>query len=248
VSTTMTKLAVAALLLVGGRVYAQPAAPAEAERSAAEKPESLAKHEEPSDPDPTRHFNYTNVHYHGKDEYGGAYGDGEEVTPTGQKVEEEPMSPPFVFMLINFGLLLIILGKWGWPVAKKLAEDRHDQIKTQLDEAAALRDKAEQKLAEYETRIKDVDVEIKALVDGIRKDAEADKVRILAAAEAQAAQMKRDAELRIAAEIEQARAQLTQEVTAAAIAATEKIVKDKATPDDQKKLVSAFISNIGAPS
>ena len=157
------------------------------------------------------------------------------------------MSPPFTFMLINFGILLWLIGKYGAPVAKKLAEDRHDQIKDALDEAAKLRDQAAKKLAEFETRIKGVDAEIKALVDGIRKDAETDKARILEAAAAQAAQMKRDAELRIAAEIDLARAQLTQEVTAAAVTATEKILKDKATPDDQRTLVSTFISNLGAP-
>jgi F-type H+-transporting ATPase subunit b len=204
--------------------------------------------QEPSDPDPSQHFNYTNWSWGGKDEYGGPYGDGVETNKQGVVLhEEEPMSPPFMWMLINFGILLVILGKWGAPAARKLAEERHDLIKNALDEAAKLRDEAAKKLSQYETRIKDVDVEIKALVDGIRKDAEADKARILEAAQAQSAQMKRDAEQRIAAEIELARAQLTAEVTLAAISATEKIVKDKATPDDQRKLVASFISNLGAP-
>ncbi|HEX4450193.1 MAG TPA: ATP synthase F0 subunit B [Kofleriaceae bacterium] len=209
---------------------------------------AVGKPHEEQQADPTQHFNYTNLDWRGKDEFGGKYGDDVETTKDGVTLhEEEPMSPPFMWMLINFGILLIILGKWGAPVARKLAEERHDLIKNALDEAAKLRDQAAKKLSEYETRIKDVDTEIKALVEGIRKDAEADKVRILEAAQTQAAQMKREAEQRIAAEIDLARAQLTAEVTAAAIAATEKIVKDKATPDDQRKLVSSFISNIGAP-
>jgi F0F1-type ATP synthase membrane subunit b/b' len=199
---------------------------------------------EPEDKDPSRHFNFTNFSWRGKDEYGGEFGDGKEVTPDGQKVEEEPMSPPFIFMLINFGLLLIILGKYLWPEARKLAEERHEQIKTALDQAAQLRHQAEQKLSEYESRIKDVDAEIKKLVDGIRADAEADKARILEAASKQAAQMKKDAEQRIAAEIELARAQLTKEVTAAATGATERLLKEKTTPDDQRKLVSSFIEGI----
>ena len=199
--------------------------------------------------DPTLHFNFTNVHYSGLDEFGGTFGDGKEKLPNGRIVdEEEPMSPPFVFMLINFGILLVILGKYGAPAARKLAESRHDEIKGALDEAAKLRDDAKAKLTEYETRIKDVDKEIAALVDGIRADAEADKQRILAAAAAQAAAMKKDAEQRIAAEIELARAQLTREVTAAAIAATEQLVKDKATADDQRKLVATFIANVGGAS
>jgi F-type H+-transporting ATPase subunit b len=58
-------------------------------------------------------------------------------------------------------------------------------------------------------------------------------------------QTKRDADLRIAAEIEMARAQLTREVTLAATAASEKILREKVTPDDQRKLVSNFLSNMG---
>ncbi len=196
--------------------------------------------------DPTKHFNFTNFGYRGKDEWGGKYGDGEMVDKATGAVskEEEPMSPPFVLMLLNFGLLLIILGKWGGPAARKIAVDRHDAIKTALDEAAKLKKQAADKLAEYESRIKDVDAEVKKLVDGIRADAEADKKRILEAAQNQAVALKRDAEQRIAAEIELARAQLTKEVTAASAAATEKLLREKLTGDDQNKLVSTFIGNV----
>jgi F-type H+-transporting ATPase subunit b len=239
----MKSLVIATILLGATHVYAQADEPKTESRvdDAAGKPE-------PPSEDPTEHFNYTNIHYSGKDEYGSAYGDGVETTPKGHVLhEEEPMSPPFVFMLINFGILLVLLGKWGAPAAKKLAVERHDLIKNALDDAARLRDQAAKKLAELQTRIKDVDSEIKALVDGIRADAESDKVRILEAATAQAAAMKKDAEQRIAAEIELARAQLTREVTIAAVNATEKLLKDKSTTDDQRKLVSTFIQNVGAP-
>jgi F-type H+-transporting ATPase subunit b len=204
------------------------------------------------EPDPTHHFNFLGFQtghlfdYLGKDEYGGKLGDGVMVDPQTQRVihEEEPASPPFLFMLFNFALLLGILAWKGGPIAHKVAEDRHDLIKTALDEAAKLRKQAADKLAEYETRLKDADAEIKQLVEGMRADARNDELRILAAAEAQAVLMKRDAEQRIAAEIELARAQLTREVTAAAAAATEKLLRDKMTAGDQQSLVSAFIADV----
>lgn len=197
--------------------------------------------------DPTQHFNFTNFSYRGKDEYGGPFGDSVETDKQGHVLhEEEPMSPPFVFMLINFGLLLVILAKWGAPAASKLAQDRHDQIKSALDEAAKLRDQAKAKLAEYETRIKDVDTEVAKLMAGIRADADADKARILEAARVAAEHMKRDAETRIAAEIELARAQLTREIAVAAAVATEKLLRDKTTAADQHGLVSTFIASIDA--
>jgi F-type H+-transporting ATPase subunit b len=204
------------------------------------------------DPDPTQHFNFLGIQpghlfdYIGKDEYGGPFGDGKMVDPRTQRVihEEEAASPPFIFMLLNFALLLGLLAWKLRPVGEKVAQDRHDLIKTALDEAARLRKQAADKLAEYETRLKDADAQIKALVDGMRTDAENDKVAILKAAEVAAAQMKRDAELRIAAEIELARAQLTREVSAASAAATEKLLREKMTAGDQQLLVNAFITDV----
>ncbi|HEY0476816.1 MAG TPA: hypothetical protein VGD37_04795 [Kofleriaceae bacterium] len=202
--------------------------------------------------DPSKHFNFVGItpghlfDYRGKDAYGGTFGDGKMVDPeTGHVVhEEEPASPPFVFVLFNFAILLGLLAWKGRPIAQQVARERHDLIKGALDEAARLREQAAQKLAEYESRLKAADAEIKQLVDGMRADADAEKARILAAAEAQAVQMKRDAELRIAAEIELARAQLTREVTAAATAATEKLLRDQLNAGDQQKLVASFITDV----
>ncbi len=253
-----SQLLVAALCCVPALAYAQEAEqpPIENNTNANETPAGTAHDTPEGSGDPTQHFNWASnwLGYKSKDVYGGKLGDGKMIDPhtgqvvmdahTGRAAEEEPMSPPFVLMLVNFGLLLFILGKYGGPAARKLAQERHDQIKTALDEAAKLRDQAASKLAEYETRIKDVDSEVKKLVDGIRADAEADKQRILEAATTQATQMKRDAELRIAAEIELARAQLTREVATAAAGATEKLLRDKVTGDDQSKLVGTFITNV----
>lgn len=266
------------LLAAGGLMVALAAAPARAQsaespgssepaKAAASAAGDPAQH--PGEPggepggeeaiDPSQHFNYFGIQpghlfdYRGKDELGGPLGDGKMQDPaTGQTVhEEEPASPPFVFVLINFAILVALLLKVGRPLAQKTARERHDLIKTALDEAARLRQQAADKLADYETRLKAADAEIKQLVDGMRADADKEKQRILAAAEAQAAQMARDAEQRIAAEIELARAQLTREVTAAAAAATEKLLREKLTAGDQQKLVAGFIADVqggaGAP-
>jgi F-type H+-transporting ATPase subunit b len=181
--------------------------------------------------DPTKHFNFFNFSFRGKDEFGGKFGDGQMVDPHSGEVVKEKASRARRADVSTVRADAAQLRpaaphssrSTAAPAARKLAKERHDQIKTALDEAAKLREQAQQKLAEYETRIKDVDSEVKKLVDGIRADAEADKKRILEAAAVQAAHMKRDAELRIAAEIQMARTQLQREVTAAAATATEKL-------------------------
>ncbi len=250
----MKKLLIAALLAAPAVAFAQPH-DGTGESPEVERLTEEAAKIEPQPHDPTAHFNFFNFDYRGKDEFGGKFGDGQMVDPHsgtlvhdehGKPAEEEPMSAPFILMLLNFGVLLLILAKYGGPAARKLAQERHDQIKTALDEAAALREQAAQKLAEYEKKVKDVDAEVKLIVDDIRAAAEGDKQRILEAAAAQAAQMKRDAEIRIAAEIEYARKALQREVTVAASTATEKLLKEKVTSDDQNKLVSTFITNMAS--
>ena len=235
----MKKLLIAALLF-GSTAYAQVDEPK------TETKVENAEGKEKSEPeiDPSRHFNYLNFHYSGKDEYGGVYGDAQEQAPEGLVHEEEPMSPPFIFMLANFAILMWLLVKYLWPAGQKLAVERHDLIKNALDEAAKLRDQAKAKLAEYEARVKGLDSEIKKLVDGIRADAEADRARILENAAAQAAAMKREAEQRIQAETELARTALTKEIATVTAAAAEKLLKDKVTADDQRGLVATFIKNV----
>jgi F0F1-type ATP synthase membrane subunit b/b' len=196
--------------------------------------------------DLTKHWNWTGIHY-GKDLAGGKYGDGKNYDPkTGRTIggPEEPMSAPFVLMALNFAILMFILWKTLRPAGHKLAAERHDQIKVALDEAAKLRKQAQDKLAEYETKLKDADSEIQKMVEGMRVDAEADKARILANAATQSAMMKREAEQRIAAEIELARATLTREVTAAAATATEKLLREKMLLTDQHALVGTFINDL----
>ncbi|HEY4180429.1 MAG TPA: ATP synthase F0 subunit B [Kofleriaceae bacterium] len=204
--------------------------------------EEHAEHAE--EEDPTKNFNWTNFGYHGKDEKGGAFGDGQE---DGHPVEEEePMPAPYVAAVFNFLILFGLILWKGRPAAREMAASRHDQIKTALEEAAILRKAAADKLAEFEERLKKSDDEIKSMVDAIRASAESDKARILENAERSAAQMKKDAETRIAAEIQNARAMLTREVTAAAATATEKLLREKLMPADQQKLVATFITDMSA--
>jgi F-type H+-transporting ATPase subunit b len=251
----MTNKLLLLALLVPAAAYAQPSEPkvdsTTHEAAGMQNSDTAGREQEhkeaEEDPDPTQHFNFFDFSYRGKDEYDGKFGDGVEVNKQGVALhDEEPKSPPFIFMLINFAILVWLLIKYLLPAGQQVAAERHDAIKNALDEAAALRDQAKLKLAEYDARVKGLDDEIKKLVDGIRADAEADKARILEQAQAQSAQLKKDAEQRIAAEIELARTALTKEVTAAATSAAEKLLKEKVTPEDQRGLVTTFIKNVEA--
>ncbi len=213
----------------------------------------------PADEDPSQDFNWTDhLSPFGSDSYknydakGGPMGDGvmrdEQgrilVDEHGKPLEEEPMSVPFVYFLLNFGVLLVLLGWKAGPIARDMASKRSDEIKNALDEAARLRSEAQAKLDSYSSKLKAAEAEIDDMIKAMRDSAEAEKQRIIAAAEAQAAALKKEAEERIAAEIDRARHALQQEVVAAAAAVAEKVLREKTTPTDQSGLVDHFIRGI----
>ena len=199
--------------------------------------------------DPSKSFNFEKglpFGYTNADKAGGPLGDGKlGDQPLAPGATEERMPTPFLLMVLNFLILVFILIKYGRPAARKIAETRSDQIKSALDEAARLRDDARAKLEEYSTRLAAADAEMTKMIEQVRADAEADRLRVIAAAEAQAAALKKEAEERIAAEIALARLALAQEVAAASATAAAQLIRDKATSADHTKLVDGFIAEVG---
>ena len=154
--------------------------------------------------------------------------------------------PPFSAALLNFGVLLFLLGKFAAPAIKKMAHDRHEEVAKALEESTRLRDAAKAKLDEYSKKVADLDAEIAKLVEGIRAEAEHDKRRILGEAEQRAQRMAKEAEQTIAAEVGRVRLQLEREVTLTAIAVAEKLLIEKTTDADQRALNEQFIRALGA--
>lgn len=157
---------------------------------------------------------------------------------------EHSMAPPLLLALLNFAIFAGILYWKAAPPIRRFLANRHDTIKDALADAAELREQASDKLAEYTKKLDRLDKEIDSIKEQIRADAEVEKQRILDAAESQAAAIKRNADDRIAAEIARARLALEREVITAAVAAAEKLVREKATPADQSALVDSFIADL----
>lgn len=179
--------------------------------------------------------NWTDMGYANKDVHGEKLKDG-----------AEPMAPPLLLALINFAIFAGLLYWKAGPALSKYLANRHETIKSALEEAAKLQEEAKEKMAEYSTRIKDADAEVNALIEQIRKDAEAEREIIVAEAERQAERMRKDAEARIESEFLAARRQLEAEVIAKAAETAEKLLTAKVTPVDHNTLFTNFIADLKA--
>ncbi len=182
---------------------------------------------------PSEDFNWTDLGYKDKDASGGTLEDG-----------EKSMSPPFLLLIMNFAVVLFIIGWKMAPPVKKYAKQRHMSIKEALEEASLLREAAAAKLAEYEEQASRVEADVDKMLKDIRTSAAAEKDRIMKDAEEKAKALEREAEKRISDEIAHARAAIEREVISAAVLAAERLIREHATADDQTKLIEGFIGDM----
>jgi F-type H+-transporting ATPase subunit b len=160
------------------------------------------------------------------------------------KAGDHHMPAPFLMALLNFAVLCILFAKFVVPGLKKSVREKHDLIAKQLEESSRLRDQAAAKLKEYEAKVVSLDADIAALVQGLRAEGEAEKARIIAEAETRAQRLRKDAEQQIQAEIARVRVGLEREVTLAAIAAAEQLLRERTTDADQQALTDSFVQAI----
>ena len=178
--------------------------------------------------------NWVDFGYGDKDAHGGEL-----------EMGDVPMPPPLVLALFNFAVFAGLLIWKGGPALSAYFKNKHETIKSSLEEGARLRSEAAAKLEEYGQRIKDVDAEVAALTAQFRAEAAAERERVLADAKLQAERTRKEAAARIEAEIAAARRQLQREVVAAATAAAETLLRERASTTDQSQLVENFLARIG---
>ena len=143
---------------------------------------------------------------------------------------------------IGFVGLLLYFGVPG--LVTRALDDRADQIRKELDEARRLREEAQQLLADYRKKSQDAENEAKAIVEQARHEAEAMAAETRKTLAEQVERRTRLAEDKIA----RAEAQAVDEVRAAAvemaIAAAEKILREKAAGTGGTALIDESIRDL----
>lgn len=155
------------------------------------------------------------------------------------------LQDPTFWVAVAFVGFIGLLVYYGVPglVAKAL-DDRADQIRRDLDEARRLREDAQALLDEYQRKTRDADTEAKAIIDQARREAEA-----LAGETRRNLTESLERRARLAEEkIARAEAQASSEVRAAAvdaaIAAAEKMIQARVTPEMAGRLADQGIRDL----
>jgi F0F1-type ATP synthase membrane subunit b/b' len=157
-------------------------------------------------------------------------------------------TPPYIAMLINFGILAagyFLMGKK--PIAEGL-QARRDAIAKDIEEAARMKEEAEERAKKYQAKLELLEVEVAAAREALVRSGEAERDRIVKDAEAKAERMRKDAEFLVEQELKQIRLDLWREAVDAAVVAAEEVLKKRVTPADQERLAEDYLADLGGRS
>jgi F-type H+-transporting ATPase subunit b len=169
--------------------------------------------------------------------------------PGGEHAAGEPHHEPFnpktfAFQLINFGILVAILGFFGGRAINKALAARHDQLKRDLEEAVQARAAAEARLQAQERRLGNLEKEVTALRTSIKEEALVEEKRLVASAEEKARRIQEETKFLMDQEVKQAEIRFREEVAAQAVRIAEEVVQRSVKPEDDKRLSQSFVSEL----
>jgi F-type H+-transporting ATPase subunit b len=200
---------------------------------------------------------------HGDSGHGdAAHGEHDETAPPppinwwhgllGEKANEPPSilwrapgePPPFLASLINFGILVLVVNRYGKKALADSLVKRKEGITREIDEATRLRKAAEERLAQYETKLAKMSEELERVRREFHDQGERDKERIIQEAKERRERMRKDTELVLSQEAKQMRQELLAEVVAHATGVATEILSKNTTLGDHDRFAEAFLQQL----
>jgi len=152
--------------------------------------------------------------------------------------------PDFWYRVLNFVLMAGILVFVARKPIREFFAKRTQTIATTLTELEAKKKEAEKTYQGYKQRLAELDKETARILDEYRAQGEAEKAKIIAAAEKSAAEIRAQADRAIQQEIAGATLALKREVAELSVAAAEKVLKERIGKEDHQRLVKDFTTKV----
>jgi len=149
----------------------------------------------------------------------------------------------FISQLVSFGVIFLILWRWGFPVIIKTLNQRQAVIQEGIENA----ERAKRDLVEATARAEQVLLEARRqaqeTIANAEKAAEAEAIRIQEIARANAEEIGKREVARIQQEAARARAELNRLVVNLSIEAASKVISKSVDSKDNRRLVEEFVSS-----
>lgn len=150
----------------------------------------------------------------------------------------------FLFQLVTFIIVLLILRRWVFPKLVETLEAR----RTTLEESLAQAKQTQEALERAEEKAGEILHKARAQADQALADAQKQAKELIAqaelAAQEQAGRVLKDAQEQLAQEQTKLRGQLKEELADLVILATEKVLRVKLGPKEDRRLVEQSIKEL----
>jgi F0F1-type ATP synthase membrane subunit b/b' len=154
-------------------------------------------------------------------------------------------TPPFVAMLVNFGILVAgyyLLARK--PVADAL-QNRRDTIAKDIEDAHKMLGEAQARALTYQAKLARLTGDTESARSALAHAGEAERGRIVSEAEAKAERMRKDAEFQVNQDLEQIRHDLWRETVEAAVGEAQDLLMKRVTSADQERMAEDYLAELG---
>lgn len=147
--------------------------------------------------------------------------------------------------VVAFLIFLWVLRKYAWGPLMSVLDARKDKIRADYDAASTKLGEAEQLRRDFDTKLAEIKALERERVAEAVKRGEEIAGRLESEARQKAGDFLGKAEAELEREVGAARLELRQQVVDMAIAAAEKLIKEKLDDAKHRKLVEDFIQDLG---
>ncbi|WP_246050166.1 F0F1 ATP synthase subunit B [Aquibacillus sediminis] len=149
------------------------------------------------------------------------------------------------FALLSFLILLALLKKFAWgPMLDKM-EERENHIANEIDVAEKNRTEAEKASREAAEQLKQTRQEAQAIIEEAKRAGQDQEKEIIEAANQAAERIKQSAREDIEQEKESAIKALQDQVATLSVQIASKVIEKEISAQDQEKLISEYIKEVG---
>ena len=149
-----------------------------------------------------------------------------------------------VLQWINFGILLFFLSKVLYKPLLNVLDKRRAMIEGELNEAKKKKEESQEVLREYQSRLDDLRIEGRKIIEDARRQAVLEKDRILDSASAEAKLIIENARLEIDSHALEARDEIKRQVADLVVDCASKVIEREIREEDHQKYIEDFITRV----
>jgi F-type H+-transporting ATPase subunit b len=149
-----------------------------------------------------------------------------------------------IWLLIAFGITLLILRKYAFPAISEALDKRQHAIEESIEHAQRTKEEADALLAEYRERLKEAREQAEEIVIRARKAAEQFERESVEGAKEKREELLEQTRRDIEAETRRAIQEIRNEVADLTVLATEKVTRKSLSEDDQRRLVEEALAEL----